>query len=120
MYNSIVPPGGKHLILELWSEQPHLLKNPDRIVMICKQAAKEAGATIITSNFHHFGEGYGVSGVIILAESHITIHTWPEDNYAAIDVFMCGNCDPLKTLNVFETEFKSTKVEYKILNRPLI
>ena len=54
------------------------------------QAAREAGATVVTSTFHTFNP-HGVSGVVVIAESHIAIHTWPERGYAAIDVFTCGN-----------------------------
>ena len=56
-------------------------------------AARNAGTTFVASKFHHFSEGGGVTGVVLLAESHISIHTWPELEYAAIDIFMCGAVD---------------------------
>ena len=59
-----------------------------------RDAAEAAGATVLNVRLHHFGPGQGVTGVAILAESHISIHTWPEKDYAAVDIFMCGNCDP--------------------------
>ena len=59
------------------------------------EAAVIARATVLNSKIHAFGEGYGVTGVVMLAESHISIHTWPESDYAALDIFMCGKKDNL-------------------------
>ena len=53
------------------------------------------GATILHGHFHHFGPNSGVSGVLVLAESHVSIHTWPERDYAALDIFVCGDCNPI-------------------------
>ena len=58
-----------------------------------KEAAIKMGATIVESCFHHFNP-YGVSGAVIISESHLTIHTWPEYGYAAVDLFTCGTIDP--------------------------
>ncbi|MEO1167822.1 MAG: adenosylmethionine decarboxylase [Pseudomonadota bacterium] len=55
-----------------------------------RDAVSAAGATILDLNLHHFGEGQGVTGVALLAESHMSIHTWPEHDYAALDLFLCG------------------------------
>ncbi len=114
----IVPPGGEHLILELWSNGSDVLTCAGKIKQICEDAATEAGATVITSHFHHFGGGHGVSGVVVLAESHISIHTWPETGYSAIDVFMCGNSRPIKTLEIFKKEFDAREVRYQLVKRP--
>ena len=62
-------------------------------------------ATILHSHFHHFTPNGGVSGVVVLAESHISIHTWPERNFAAVDVFMCGACDPHKVIPFLQAAF---------------
>ncbi len=83
---------GKHVILECAGAQAHL--GIVKMKALINEAAIKAGATPITNKFHHFGEGMGVTGVLVLAESHITVHTWPENNYAAFDFFMCGVCDP--------------------------
>ena len=80
--------GGKHLILELWSDNADILKDANKLRDICSFAARKANAIIISNDFHHFGGDFGVSGVVILAESHITIHTWPEEKYCAIDVWL--------------------------------
>jgi S-adenosylmethionine decarboxylase len=85
---------GRHVIADLHDVSAELLGSIDFWKEILIDGAKKSGATVLSDHFHHFGEGYGLTGVIVLAESHISIHTWPEKNYAAIDVFMCGTCDP--------------------------
>ena len=82
---------GKHAILDLYGCDSSDLENVEIIQKTLKEAAVLAKATIISSHFHSFGEGMGITGVVILAESHISIHTWNEHQYAAVDVFMCGN-----------------------------
>lgn len=80
---------GKHLLVELNDCDRELLNNLDAIRDIMLTAAVGCGATILGESFHRFSP-QGVSGVIIIAESHLTIHTWPEHGYAAADVFTCG------------------------------
>jgi len=81
---------GKHLLIELNDVDRDLLDNLPAIrdILIC--AAREAGVTILGESFHQFSP-QGVSGVLVIAESHISIHTWPEHGYAAADVFTCGS-----------------------------
>jgi S-adenosylmethionine decarboxylase proenzyme len=81
---------GKHLLLELYGCDAGVLSDPTLIESLMTQAADIAGATIVTSVFHHFSP-YGVSGTVVIAESHLAIHTWPEYGYAAIDLFTCGD-----------------------------
>ncbi|MGE7945573.1 adenosylmethionine decarboxylase [Lysinibacillus sp. NPDC093688] len=81
---------GHHILLELHDCDVALLNDLQKITTIMCQAAHKAKATIVTENFHHFSP-YGVSGVVIIQESHLTIHTWPEYGYAAIDVFTCNS-----------------------------
>ena len=105
---------GDHLLIEFWGAD-HLME-PEYICRALEDGARAAGATILHSHYHHFGDGAGVSGVTVLAESHITIHTWPEAGYAAIDVFMCGAAQPQKAIAVLEAAFKPKRVvvgEYK-------
>ncbi|MBD8004070.1 adenosylmethionine decarboxylase [Bacillus norwichensis] len=81
---------GHHILLELFDCDVALLNDVQRIKTIMCQAAHKAKATIAAKHFHHFSP-YGVSGVVIIQESHLTIHTWPEYGYAAIDVFTCNS-----------------------------
>jgi S-adenosylmethionine decarboxylase len=87
---------GTHLIIELDGVDPELLKNESFVRDSLLQAAVVTGARVLNHKFHDFGPNYGVTGVISLAESHISVHTWPEYKYAAIDIFVCGDCDPFK------------------------
>jgi S-adenosylmethionine decarboxylase len=69
---------------------PEILKSLEKVRKILVSAAKEAKATIINNSFHEFNP-FGISGVVVIAESHLTIHTWPEYGYAAVDIFTCGD-----------------------------
>ncbi len=81
---------GKHLLLELKDCDRETLDDLDLLKDILLAAANEAGATVLGESFHQFNP-HGVSGVVIIAESHLFIHTWPELGYAAIDIFTCGD-----------------------------
>ena len=80
---------GRHILVEFLDCDPAVLNDVTLIEQAMVAAAKGAGATVITSNFHHFSP-YGVSGVVVIQESHLAIHTWPEYGYAAVDLFTCG------------------------------
>ncbi len=77
---------GRHLIVDLIDCNPAILKSLKKVRAAMVSAAKEAKAKIIDISFHEFSP-FGISGVVIIAESHLTIHTWPEYNYAAVDIF---------------------------------
>ncbi len=79
---------GRHLILELWEAGG--LDSPERVEEALRSAVEASRSTLLQLHVHPFGEGAGVSGVAIIAESHITVHTWPELGYVAADVFTCG------------------------------
>jgi S-adenosylmethionine decarboxylase len=100
---------GMHLLVDLWGASG--LDDPDAIDAALCAAARAAGATILHRHFHHFSPNGGVSGVVVLAESHISIHTWPERDFAAIDIFMCGACDPYLSVPVLTRAFAPTRVE---------
>jgi S-adenosylmethionine decarboxylase len=85
-----------------------------------RDATTAAGATLLHVHLHHFGPGAGLSGVAVLAESHISIHTWPERGYAAIDVFMCGACDPYKAVPVMKRAFEPATVQLSEQKRGVI
>jgi S-adenosylmethionine decarboxylase len=100
---------GIHLLVDLWGASR--LDDPAHIDAALREAALIAGATILHSHFHHFTPNGGVSGVVVLAESHISIHTWPERDFAAIDLFMCGACDPNLSIPVLQAAFKPTRID---------
>lgn len=81
---------GRHILLELNNCNREVLNDIDQLRKILISAARESGATILGESFHHF-QPQGVSGVVVIAESHISIHTWPEYGYAAVDIFTCGD-----------------------------
>jgi S-adenosylmethionine decarboxylase len=85
-----------------------------------RDCASEAGATLLHLHLHHFGPNAGLSGVAVLAESHISIHTWPERGYAALDVFMCGVCDPYKAVPVLRRAFEPGNVQLSEQKRGVI
>src|SRR5574344_1613675 len=84
---------GQHVLAEFLECDSNILNNPVLIEKIMLDAASECGATVAQKCFHMFNP-YGVSGVVIISESHLAIHTWPELGYAAVDLFTCGDkCD---------------------------
>jgi len=97
---------GKHILVELYECNNQILNDPEIIGTKMRKAADISGATIVSSNFHHFSP-HGVSGVVIIAESHLTIHTWPEYGYAAVDLFTCGDTvDPWAAFKYLKSEFE--------------
>ena len=109
---------GSHLLIELWSKIDHPLLTDDKACStVLEEACRDAGATVLSSHFHHFGEGYGVTGVVILSESHLSIHSWPEIGYAAIDIFMCGSCNPEDALKRLEKEFEPKHMTTQLVYR---
>jgi S-adenosylmethionine decarboxylase len=95
---------GLHLLIDFW-ECRHLGDTAE-IEQALREAATACGATVLSVELHGFGEGAGLTGVALLAESHISIHTWPETGYAALDIFMCGRCDPHQAVPVLEHWFQ--------------
>ena len=81
---------GTHLLLDLQDCDAELLDDLDHIREVVTRAAHEAGATVVGHIFHRF-DPVGVTGIVAIAESHVSIHTWPEFSYAAADIFTCGN-----------------------------
>jgi S-adenosylmethionine decarboxylase len=95
---------GSHLIIDLWEAKG--LDQVETIEWALRRAVKAAGATLLHIHLHHFSPNGGVSGVAVLAESHISIHTWPERSYAALDVFMCGDARPHAVVPVLRQAFE--------------
>lgn len=85
---------GRHLLLECHGCEPAVLTDTHQLEKALRHAALVAGAHVLFAHFHPFGPGQGLTGVLLLRESHISIHSWPEYGYAALDVFMCGKSEP--------------------------
>ena len=81
---------GRHLLLELFDCDLDAINNVETVKGTLIEAAKRAQATIVDDVFHEFNP-FGVSGVVVIAESHLSVHTWPEYRYAAVDIFSCGD-----------------------------
>jgi len=100
---------GIHLLVDLWGAS-----NLDDLKITeaaLRRAAIDSGATILHCHLHHFTPNGGISGVLVLAESHISIHTWPERNYAALDLFMCGDCDPNDGIQALKEAFQPDTID---------
>ena len=102
---------GKHFLLDLWGAKN--LSNLDFIKNSLIEAAKSCNATILDTKMHSFGDKHGVTGVVILAESHISIHTWPETEFCAIDIFMCGDCDAENAVKLLKKLFEPKTIKIK-------
>ncbi|MBN2907268.1 MAG: adenosylmethionine decarboxylase [Rhodobacteraceae bacterium] len=105
---------GTHLIIEVVNG--HGLDDEDRIQTAFRDCVDECGATLLHIHTHKFSP-QGVSGVAVLAESHISVHTWPEIGYGAFDVFMCGDADPWRAVGVLQRAFGTADVRVKELLR---
>jgi len=101
---------GKELIVELWDPTGVDLTDKDAIRAVLRRAAKKSGSTVIRSYFHTLPHPSGITGFLLLKESHISIHTWPEYGYAALDFFTCGRADSYKALEEVEHAFRPRRV----------
>jgi S-adenosylmethionine decarboxylase len=102
---------GRQILAEFFQCDSQILNNLDAVKMFMQEAAAISQAHIVQSVFHLFNP-HGVSGVVVIAESHFAIHTWPEYGYAAVDLFTCGEqVDPWKAFKFLKNSFKASKVE---------
>ena len=107
---------GTHLLADLTGCTG--LDDPARVEAALHEAVAAAEATLLDVRLHHFGEGQGVTGVALLAESHISIHTWPEHGYAAVDIFLCGRRHDLDAaLRALSSRLEATACEERRLAR---
>ena len=105
---------GTHLLIDL--SNGHGLNDEKRVETALRDAAMAAGARLLGIRIHQFAP-QGVTGVALLAESHITVHTWPEKGFAAFDAFMCGDADPLAVVDVLAKAFQTTDINVRSLSR---
>ncbi len=109
---------GKHYLIDLRDCDPEIIKSVDPTREIVLRAAKECGATILDDHFHQF-QPIGVSGVVLIAESHISVHTWPESGFAAADIFTCGEMKPQVAIDIMREGFraKAASMSMKVVVR---
>ena len=100
---------GTHLIIDLFDANH--LDDLQRMEGAFIDAVQAAGATLLHIHMHHFTPNGGISGVAVLAESHISVHTWPERRYAAFDVFMCGDARPELAVEVLKERFRPGRIQ---------
>lgn len=111
---------GKHVLLELKECNPQLLNSLDHIRISLLRAAEDLGAHVVGESFHQFSP-QGVTGILSIAESHISIHTWPEFGYAAADIFTCGSSfQPLEAAEILIEQLESKDQEIKEVQRGLL
>ena len=106
---------GAHLIIDVY--QASRLDDLDHIEATLRACVDAAGATLLHIHLHHFEPNGGVSGVAVLAESHISIHSWPEKSYAALDIFMCGDANPDACVPVLRAAFTPKRIAVSELLR---
>jgi S-adenosylmethionine decarboxylase proenzyme len=110
---------GRHLLVEYKNCDQSVLNNRLLIEELMRTAAKAAGTTIVTSVFHPFFP-QGISGVVVIEESHLSIHTWPEYGYAAVDFFTCGDGMPERAHEVLKNGLKAKTAEVMFVSRGAI
>lgn len=108
---------GSHLLVELFGCNEESLKLETTVGAAMEEAARESDATVVAKSFHEF-KPYGVSGAVIIQESHYTIHTWPEHGYAAVDLFYCGGTVAVhKAVEVLQERFQPTRIKFLVVRR---
>jgi S-adenosylmethionine decarboxylase len=108
---------GSHLLIELFDCDETTIRQEVSVGDAMLRAAEDSEATVVTSSFHEF-KPYGVSGAVIIQESHYTIHTWPEHRYAAVDLFYCGGTIHVeKAIDVLKTRFKPGRIKFLVVRR---
>lgn len=108
---------GHHYFFEFYDCSADKLSQVNAVRSAMLEAAIRSGATIVKDVFHQFNP-HGVSGVVVIEESHLSIHTWPEYGYAAVDFFTCSShTDPKKAMEYLSTTFCSKKSDFKFFKR---
>jgi S-adenosylmethionine decarboxylase len=106
---------GPHILLDFWGATG--LDDQSFIEQAMRRAAAACNATVLETRFHHFGANSGITGVALLAESHISIHTWPETGYVALDVFMCGDCRAEEAIAPLQAAFQPSNLKITAVAR---
>lgn len=112
---------GRHLIAELYGCNASVLGDLETLRTTLLEAAEASGAKVLEEFFRKFSQGGGVTGLLAIAESHFSIHTWPEYGYAAVDLFTCGDhVNPWKAYEVICGRMKPSRADVKELRRGLV
>lgn len=109
---------GRHLIAEVWSGEPHLLNDPIHLRKSVAEACEAGNLTVLDILVHEFSP-HGVTLIALLAESHLSIHTWPEHGYAAVDIFACDG-DPHTALDVLAEKLKAVHLDTMDVERGVL
>ena len=113
------PSLGSHLLIELYDCDRPALKREEFVATAMQEAAVRSEATVVAQSFHEF-KPYGVSGAVIIQESHYTIHTWPEHGYAAVDLFYCGGTVKVhEAVEVLRHRFTPKRIKFLVVRRGL-
>lgn len=107
---------GKHYLVEYVDCNPRKMEFVDDVRPLFLRAAEKSRATVIQSFFHQF-EPRGVTGIIMIAESHFSVHTWPEDNYVSFDILTCGEMDPQAAIEELRAGFEAKRVDVRVVAR---
>ena len=108
-------PVGEHALIDI--EGAGRLADPAFLERVMREAARAANARVVGANIHLFGEGQGVTGVLLLAESHISVHTWPEHRFAAFDIFMCGSAVIADAIATIAQAFPGAAISTRVVAR---
>ncbi|MDO4878736.1 MAG: adenosylmethionine decarboxylase [Neisseria sp.] len=108
---------GSHGLLDLYGCNPAVLRDQGVLQAVLQKAAQAARATVLEGRFHTFGGEGGVTGVLLLAESHISIHTWPEYRFAAADIFLCGQMPMENARRIIEQALQARDASWRLVAR---
>ena len=110
----------QHVLVDLYDCDVELIDDLEYVKKTLIETAERMNCTLLKDTFHRFSP-QGVSGVLVIAESHLSIHTWPEQRFAALDLFTCGDTSQLESMpTILEKAFKAARVDYKIYPRGMI
>lgn len=115
--STTAPAVGSHILADFHGVDGVVLRDGAALEQLLCRAARDAGARVLSCHFHSFGEGGGITGVVLLAESHISIHTWPEHGFAAMDIFMCGATDARRALTVLTNALAPSRTHVELAAR---
>ncbi|MEM3463813.1 MAG: adenosylmethionine decarboxylase [Candidatus Bathyarchaeia archaeon] len=111
---------GIHIIAEFRGVDPRKISRVEDLRVVLDRVVAKSGLHVVSSSFHQF-EPHGVSAIYLLSESHLSVHTWPEYGYMALDIFTCGDDGPaLRAFELLLEEFQPTSVEKRVIRRDVV